>query len=79
MESKFTTLWGNPCFLPGLESPKFRNWKDKEISAIKDIFDPGGDFFMYLQARHFAQSCPTVLRSFNPKDAFFCDNGLHKF
>lgn len=83
-ESKFTTFWGNPCFTPGLDNVQFRNWRDKGISAIKDIFDPGGvirsftylkdtykitnkELFMYLQARHFAQTFQSEIIT---KDAF---------
>lgn len=81
------TFWGNPCFLPGLENSNFGTWRDKGISAIKDMFDPGGniysfeylkdtydipnkDLFMYLQARHFTQSYPTLLKNLSTKDAF---------
>lgn len=45
VESKFNTFWGNPNFLPGLENSQYRVWKEKGISAIKDIFDPRGEIY----------------------------------
>lgn len=85
-ESRYTTFWGNPRFSPGLDNSKYQVWKVKGISAIRDIFDPGGtiysfdrlkalynvpnsEFFMYLQARHFAQSTLTLLGDEVQKDA----------
>lgn len=65
--SPFNTFWRNPCFIPGMENNRFVQMREKGISAIKDVFDPGGDipelfglpncdFYMFLQIRHFVQS-----------------------
>lgn len=50
-DSEYTTLWGNPCFLPGMDNPRFRLWGDKGISAIKDVFDPGGTIHSFTHLK----------------------------
>lgn len=47
--SSFNTIWGNPCFVPGIENDKFDQWREKDISAVRDIFDPGGNIRSFVQ------------------------------
>lgn len=49
--SEYSTFWGNPCFTPSLENPRFNFWRDKGISAIRDIFDPGGTIRSFEQLK----------------------------
>lgn len=49
--SEYNTLWGNPCFIPGMENPGFRRWRTAGIMAVKDVFDPGGVMYSFAQLK----------------------------
>lgn len=49
--SPYTTFWGNPNFTPALDDVNFLRWREKGISAVRDVFDPGGSLLSFSQIR----------------------------
>lgn len=48
--SQYSTFW--EIQNPGLDNPQFRRWRERGISDIRDVFDPGGDIYTFEHLRN---------------------------
>lgn len=80
----YTTFWGNPKFQPAMDDANFLRWREKGISAVRDVFDPGGTLlsFMQLQSTYGLPSRDFYMylqaRHFIQADLLVKDSGFSK-